>query len=167
MVCVDISLRIDALVKAPQHHCKRWVLQRNCNLLASRLVVPVAEGIEVASHQVNLEVGIQDQQICKVDSAGSASCSGNSMVDVDYHDSVDILSTLPYWLTVGGVPQLDIEDCIPDPLMNTATGIDQWGNASTWGSSPHTDPMMVVVRGTTIRLLRLHTAVLFWANLIL
>ena len=44
------------------------------------LVVPVAEGMEVASHQVNLKVGTQDQQICKVDSAGPASCSGNCMV---------------------------------------------------------------------------------------
>ena len=68
------------------------------------------------------------------------------MVDVDDHDSVDILSTLPHWLTVGGIPQLDIEDCIPDLLMSAATVVDQWSNAGACGGSPHADPMVVVVR---------------------
>ena len=73
---------------------------------APTLVVPVAEGIEVASHQVNLEVSTQHQQICKVNSAGTASCASNGMMDVHYHHSVDILSTFPYLVTVEVYPSL-------------------------------------------------------------
>ena len=100
-------------------------MQRSCNLLAATSEVPVAEGIEVASHQVYLEVGTQYQQVCKVDSARPASCSGNGVVDVDNHNPVDLLSTFPHWLTVGGIPQLDIENCIPDLLVNTTAVVNQ------------------------------------------
>ena len=43
--------------------------------------VPVAEGIEVASHQVHLEACTQDQQVSKADSAGSAGGPCHCMID--------------------------------------------------------------------------------------
>ena len=94
VIFIHPSLCIDAFIETPQHHDKRGILQRSCSLLASTPVVPVTEGIEVASHKVNLEVGTQNQQVGKVDSAGTASCAGNGVMNMHYHHSVDILATL-------------------------------------------------------------------------
>ena len=145
VVLIHTSLCIDALIETPQHHGKRGILQRSCNLLAPTLVVPVAEGIEVASHQVNLEVGTQNQQVGKVDSAGTASCAGNGMMNMHYHHSVDILATLPHLIPVGGIPQLDIENSVPDLLVLTATIVNKFGDGGARGSSPHAYPMVMVI----------------------
>ena len=68
------------------------------------------------------------------------------MMDMHYHHPIDILTTLPYLVAVGGAPQLDIEDGITDLLVGTAAVVNQLGNGGTGGSSPHTNPMVTIIR---------------------
>ena len=70
------------------------------------------------------------------------------MMDTHYHHSIDILTTFPYMVTSGGIPQLDIENGIPDLLVSVAAVVDQPRNRGAGGSSPHTYPMVMVIRGS-------------------
>ena len=52
------------------------------------------------------------------------------MINTHYHHSADILATFPHHVLVGGVPQLDIEDSIPDLLVLTAAIVNKLGESS-------------------------------------
>ena len=70
MLCIALMPSSNRLSSAARDESGREVAI--CWQLATTSEVPVDEGVEVTSHQVNLEMRTQDQQISKVDSAGSA-----------------------------------------------------------------------------------------------
>ena len=79
-------------------------------MLTASPEIPVAEGIEVASHEVHLEVGTQDKQVSEVDSARSAGGPSHCMINMHNHQAINALATLPHLLVGGGRAQVDFED---------------------------------------------------------
>ena len=79
-------------VEESQHNCDWRILQWACYLLTTCLVAAIAECIEVATHEVNLEVGTSIRRSAKVGADWSTGRACNGVIDVNNHDAVFDLS---------------------------------------------------------------------------
>ena len=59
-------LKPGSLIKSPKHDFQGRVLQRSCNVLTACAKVAVANGVEIATHEIDLKVCTEKQQVCKV-----------------------------------------------------------------------------------------------------
>ena len=114
-------------------------------MLAPCAEVAVAEGVEVTTHEVYLEARAEKQQIGKVDPAGTASRSGDSMVDMNHHQTINVLSPLPHCLACGREAKADLKHCIPDLLVFTSTVINQPLDLRVMLSLTNAEPMVAII----------------------
>ena len=103
--------------------------------MTARPEIAVAEGIEVASREVHLEVGTQDKQVNEVDSAGSAGGPSHCMINMHNHQAINALATLPHLLVGGGRTQGDFKDRVPHLLMLAAAIVHELPSSSITGLS--------------------------------
>ena len=142
------ELCIDAVITAPEHHGQGRVLQRSCNSLAACAEVSVTEGVESTTHEVYLEVCTEEQQICKVDSAGTVSRTGNRVVRMCHHQAINALTALPHLLAGGCETKLDLEHCVPDFLVLTSTVVHQFLDLRLILGLADTKPVVTIIRAT-------------------